>query len=67
MKGGPAEKAGLKSGDVVMKLNNQLIGTANELTRAVATFAPGSKIGLDAIRDGQSKSFKAEGWPAAGR
>jgi serine protease Do len=58
VKGGPAEKAGLKSGDVVVKLNNQPVTTANELTRAVGAFAPGSKIGLETIRDGQPKSFK---------
>jgi serine protease Do len=60
VRGGPAEKAGLKSGDVVVKLNGQPIGTASELTRAVAVFAPGSKIAVEAIRDGQSKSFKVK-------
>jgi len=60
VRGGPAEKGGLKSGDVVVKLNNQPVSTANELTRAVATLAPGSKVGLEAIRDGETRSFKVK-------
>jgi len=58
--GGPADKAGLKSGDVVVKVNNQPIGTAGELTRAVGTFTPGSKVTLEAIREGKTKSFSVK-------
>ena len=58
VRGGPAEKAGLKSGDVIVKINSQPVSTANELTRVVGTFAPGSKIGLETIRDGKAKSIQ---------
>ncbi len=54
--GSPADKAGLKSGDVVVKVNNQSIATAGELTRSVAAFAPGSRITLETIRDGKTRS-----------
>jgi serine protease Do len=58
--GSPADKAGLRSGDVVLKLNNQPVANAGELTRGVASFAPGSKIKLEAIREGQSKTFNVK-------
>ena len=58
VRGGPAQKAGLKSGDVVTSLNGHPIATANELTREVASFAPGTKIPVEVTREGQTKSFK---------
>jgi putative serine protease PepD len=44
--GSPAEQAGLKSGDVVVKLDDRLIENANALVAAIRTRAPGDKVKL---------------------
>jgi len=51
--GGPADKAGLKNGDVIRKLNGQPVGDAGQLTLGVTNLSPGSVAKLDIIRDGQ--------------
>jgi serine protease Do len=56
--GGPAEKAGLKTGDVVRKLNGQVIGDAGQLTAQVTNLSPGAVATLDILRDGQPLTLK---------
>ncbi|MDG2523289.1 Do family serine endopeptidase [Caulobacter segnis] len=51
--GGPAERGGLKPGDVVTAVNGVDIKSNGELTREVAKAKPGENIGLDVIRDGK--------------
>ena len=58
VRGGPAQKAGRKSGDVVISLNGHPVLSANALTRDVGGLLPGSKAALDVIREGQTKSIK---------
>lgn len=53
MAGGPAEKAGLKAGDIVTKLNSDEINSATDLTAAVRLLAPGTKVTLTVLRNGQ--------------
>lgn len=47
----PAEKAGMKSGDVIVGLSGQTIANTAELRNAIAATAPGTKVKLDIIRD----------------
>jgi len=56
--GSPADKAGLKSGDVITQVNGQPIGDASQLKLRVAQSAPGSKVQLDVNRNGESKTFE---------
>src|SRR5208337_4482483 len=56
--GGPADKAGLKTGDVIRKLNGQVIGEAGQLTLQVTNLSPGSVATLDILRDGQPLTIK---------
>jgi serine protease Do len=56
--GGPAEKAGLKTGDVIRKLNGQPIPDAGQLTAQVTNLSPGSVATLDILRDGQPLTLK---------
>ena len=51
MKGGPAEAAGLRQGDVVVELNGAPIKEVPELQRRVAAVAPGQSVRLKVIRD----------------
>ncbi len=56
--GGPAEKAGLKTGDVIRKLNGNTIEDANQLTAMVTNLTPGTVATLDILRDGQPITIK---------
>ena len=51
--GKPGEKAGLKSGDVVVKIDGEEVKDSNDLTMKVTSHAPGSTVALDVIRDGK--------------
>lgn len=50
-----AEKSGIKSGDVIIKLDNQSIGTYAELSGYINTKRPNDKIQVTIIRDGNTK------------
>jgi serine protease Do len=52
-RGGAADKAGIKSGDVIRKVNGQPIIGAGDLSGIVSVSKPGDKIGLDVWRDGK--------------
>ena len=56
--GGPADKAGLKTGDVVRKLNGVVVADAGQLTAQVTDLIPGSVATLDILRDGQPLALK---------
>jgi serine protease Do len=56
MPGTPAAEAGLKSGDVITKVNGQPIEDAADLTQRIGSFKPGAKIDLTYMRDGSEKS-----------
>ncbi len=49
-----AEKAGIKSGDVIIKLDNQKIGTYAELSGFINTKRPSDKILVTLIRDSKN-------------
>ena len=55
--GKPAEKAGLKQGDVITSIDGQPVDSANALTNRVVALAPGTTITLDGIRDGRPIQF----------
>jgi serine protease Do len=57
--GGPAEKAGLKPGDVITAVNGQAVKTGNDLVNPIAQAAIGSKVKLSYIRDGAQKETTA--------
>jgi serine protease Do len=56
--GGPAEKAGVKRGDVIIEFNGKEIGEMNELPRIVANTPVGKEVEVKVIRDGKEKTFK---------
>jgi len=53
----PADKAGLKSGDVITQLNGQPIEDASQLKLRVAESTPGSKVQVAVNRNGEAKTF----------
>jgi serine protease Do len=52
---GPAAKAGIESGDVINRVNDQPVKDARELARTIGGFAPGSSIKLGVLRKGAEK------------
>jgi serine protease Do len=54
--GSPASKAGLKVGDVIVKLDGQMVSDAGELQIAVGQKQPGTRIELEVLRDGKNVS-----------
>ncbi len=54
MKGGPAEAAGLRPGDVIVEVNGGPIKEVPELQRRVAAIAPGQTARLTVMRDKRS-------------
>ncbi|MBR5294979.1 MAG: trypsin-like peptidase domain-containing protein [Clostridia bacterium] len=58
-KGSCAEKAGLKVGDVVTKLGDVKITTANELINAKNKYKAGDTVTLEVYRDGQTVTLTA--------
>lgn len=51
--GQPAEKAGIKPGDVIVRVNNQNVTPEQTLSYLVANLAPGTTVPLELIRDGK--------------
>lgn len=56
--GGPAEKAGLKRGDVITAINKQPVIDTNVLRNLVAGMPPGSTVDVTAQRNGRDQSFQ---------
>lgn len=54
-KGGPAEKAGLEVGDVILRFNDKTVVQSNDLPRLVGNTKPGSKAMLQVLRAGASR------------
>ena len=58
-KGGPADKAGLLSGDVIRKVNGQAIVSSGDLPAVIGLAAPGDNVKLDIWRQGAAKEITA--------
>jgi serine protease Do len=54
--GGPSEAAGLKPGDLILKVDGHDVASGADLTRHVALARAGETIHLDIRRDGQSRT-----------
>ncbi|MCK9393425.1 trypsin-like peptidase domain-containing protein, partial [bacterium] len=56
-KNSPAEKAGLKEGDIVLEVNGEKISTSNSLSKIISKYKPGDKVSFK-ILSGTSQSVK---------
>jgi putative serine protease PepD len=54
-----AEKAGLKTGDVITKVDDTTVSDATELTAAIRAHAAGDKVQLTYTRNGSSHTTTA--------
>jgi serine protease Do len=57
MKSSPAERAGVKTGDVIVAFNNKEIKDSSDLPALVARVAPGTTVPLKVMRDGKEISL----------
>lgn len=56
-KGGPAEKAGIEPGDVILKYDGKTVISSSDLPRVVGSTRPGTKVPVQVWRKGASKDL----------
>jgi serine protease Do len=56
--GGPADKAGIKRGDVIMEVNGKAVENSLQLRNLVAQTKPGTSVEFTLIREGQQMEVK---------
>ncbi len=59
IKDGPADKAGIKEGDIVTKVGGVEIGAGGGISSLISEYAPGDTIELVVLRGGQTITMKA--------
>lgn len=55
----PASSAGLRSGDVIVKVNNTELNDDNNLSSVISSFNPGDTVSITFVRDGKEQTVKA--------
>jgi CHAT domain-containing protein len=57
--GGPAERAGIGPGDVIVELEGSAVGSVNEFAAAIQSFGAGRTVTLDVLRGKQHLTLRA--------
>jgi len=60
VKDSPADRAGLKEGDVILKVNNDEINENSSLIRLLGKYQPGEEVTLRVLRDGNQSDIKVK-------
>ena len=54
---GPAEKAGLQSGDIITRVDNENMETVDQLRKKIAYIGPDKKVTVSVLRDGKERNI----------
>ena len=60
LKESAAEKAGLKAGDIITKIDDKKIDANHSITEAIKGKKPGEKVSITVLRDGKEQKLSAE-------
>lgn len=62
--GSAADKAGLKSGDIITRIDNEKINEADDVSRIIRSHKPGDKVAITFLREGkeQKKTIELGQW-----
>jgi putative serine protease PepD len=58
--GGPAARAGLRAGDVIVGVDGSTVRDHDDLSRIVSGLEPGEGVEIEVTRDGEVRSFQVE-------
>ena len=58
--GGPADKAGLVPGDVILQFDGNDIPTSSDLPHVVGLIAPSTRVPVEIMREGKAKTVRVE-------
>ncbi len=56
-KGGPADKAGVEAGDIILKVDGRDVASSSALPRIITVVRPGTKVNLTVWRKGATKDI----------
>ena len=57
--GSPAQAAGLRDGDVILRLNNEPVTSVRKLTRLISEIAPDHQVSVTVLRGGSERELTA--------
>ena len=58
--GDPADKAGIKTGDIIVEVEGEEVSSSRDLSRSIANATVGAQIPITILRDGQKKTVSVE-------
>lgn len=56
---GPADKAGIKGGDIITKVNGVKVGEVASVASLISEYRPGDKVQITVLRSGEEKTLTA--------
>nr|WP_300462664.1 PDZ domain-containing protein [Desulfobacula sp.] len=57
---GPAQKAGIKRGDVILKINGKQVNNTGQLRSTIASLGAGAKVSIQYVRNKKEKTSTVE-------
>jgi serine protease Do len=58
--GDPADKAGIKTGDIITEVEGKKVSSSRDLSRSIANAPVGKQIPITLLRDGKEKTVRVE-------
>ena len=59
-RGGPADKAGIAPGDIIVKIGEHTIDEPNDLVSAILQLEPGTRVQVDVVRGDKRRTVEVE-------